>query len=76
MQGSKYVASGFDGWLTFYLSEGLAVPPGTTLRLQLEDTNLVVFGWRRAGDTYPYGQMYFYGSAQPSEDLFFRINYH
>jgi hypothetical protein len=74
-QSSKYVASGFDGWLTFYLPQAVAVAPGTTLRLQLEDTNLVLFGWRFGLNTYPSGQKYFYGSAIPTEDFFFRINY-
>ncbi len=69
---SQYVEEGFDGWLRFEMTkEGIGVPAGTNLIIQLEDTGKIVFGWKYDGDTYPLGIRFFFGEAQEG-DFFFR----
>ena len=65
---STYVSESFEGWLRFDISGGVNVAVGEETIIRLADTGKIVFGWKRAGDTYSSGS----GSWGQDEDFFFR----
>ncbi len=72
---SQSVSEGFDGWLRFRLPDpGLAVTPGATYLIELEDTGKIFFGWKYGANTYPGGSAIVFGADEPGRDFFFNIN--
>lgn len=70
---SRYEPSGFNGLLRFDMpSGGVPVTPGQTYVIQLQEQDLILFGWKLGVDTYPKGTAIFNGYARPYGDHFFR----
>ena len=68
-----YVSDGFNNWLHFDIPGGnLALEVGTIYSLRLQDTGKLTFGWKYAGNTYPYGNRVFYGNSYERHDYFFK----
>jgi hypothetical protein len=59
---SRYVLVGQSGPLRFQFSDsGVAVTPGATYTMEVEDTGRGTFGWEYGLDPYPRGQALFEG---------------
>jgi len=71
---SASIQEGFDGFWRFYLPDGgLTVVRGEPLTMMLQDSGKIAFGWKYvAGNPYPGGQAYFYGSTFGTNDFLFR----
>ncbi len=74
---SNTVEEGYDGWLKFTIPDDpLYISSGNVIKIQLEDTGKIVFGWKYSDkNTYSNGTAFFYGSEWTNRDFFFRINY-
>ena len=73
-QVSRTINNGFDGWLSFEITERLKVVPGQKLVISLEDSGKALFGWKYRLGKYFDGGAIMLGTEDKRFDFLFRVN--